>query len=126
MYLRGVRIIHSFTKNMMLSRNHFKMIACLVLSIVVLFVCTFEPLSKSADTHSNNTFCGSACQPHTQAERIIKSGGLVIDEKEPIPPFTNWVSAPQNLLLLYVLAFVTFTYLLSKKKLFIRNSNLRF
>ena len=98
---------------MKVSRNHFKMIACLVLSVVILVVCTLEPLSKSADTHYNNTFCGSACQPHTQAERIIKSGGLVIDEKEPIPPFTNWVSTPLNLLLLYVLSFVTFTYLLS-------------
>jgi hypothetical protein len=126
MYLRGVRIIHSFTKNMMLSRNHFKMIACLVLSIVVLFVCTFEPLSNSSDSHSNNTFCGSACQPHTQAERIIKSGGLVVDEKEPIPPFTNWVATPQNLLLLYISSLFILIYFLWNKKLFIRNSNLRF
>lgn len=109
-----------------LSRNHFKMIAYLMISIVILFVCTFEPLSNSLDSHSNNTFCGSVCQPHTQAERIIKSGGLVVDEKEPIPPFTNWVATPQSLLIFYIPGIFLLIHFLWNKKLFIRNSNLQF
>lgn len=109
-----------------LSRNHFKMVAYLIISAIILFVCTFEPLSGSTNSHSSNTFCGSACQPHTQAERIIKSSGFVIDEKEPTPPFITWITAPQSLFLLYTSSLFVLIYFFWNKKLFIRHSNLRF
>jgi len=96
-----------------------KRIIALVL-LAAMVACSVTGLSQHAmksgnDTGTNN--CSSACSSHGQHIAINShTKSEDDDEKEPVPPLTNWNSATTGLTLLYLAPIGVAYWILTRQK----------
>lgn len=114
-------INHYFPK---LSIHLLKRLALLVIGVAIFLTCSFEGIVHT-ESSSLSTVCGASCQPHTQAEQT-QTKLPEQDKKDPIPPFDLMPQSTLSLTLFYAASLYLTFFVISKNKVFLLHSTLRF